>query len=124
MDLTPEMIGSVVNGTKNVTSYSYEIAVKGTVVDGIAGMIAMLFGIIMAVITAKYCWKWYKNYQPDRSGMGREGAAIWSIIAVIFMGLSSAFVFDILFHQYLMCIMAPEYVVIDKVLSGTISILS
>jgi len=124
MDLTPEMIGSVVIGTKNVTSYSYEIAVKGTVVDGIAGMIAMLFGIIMAVITAKYCWKWYKNYRPDISGTGKEGAAIWSIIAVVLMGLSSAFVFDILFHQYLMCIMAPEYMVIGKVLSGTISILS
>ena len=124
MDLTPEMIGSVVNGTKNVTSYSYEIAVKGTVVDGIAGMIAMLFGIIMAVIVAKYCWKWYKNYQPDGSGPGKEGAAIWSIIAVVFMGLSSAYVFDMLFHQYLICIMAPEYVVIGKVISGTISILS
>lgn len=48
--LTPEieMVVNVLNGTKNVTAYSYEVAIKGTMADGVAGLISLLFGTVVA----------------------------------------------------------------------------
>ena len=122
--ITPAMVSSIINGTQNVTAYSYEVAVKGTVADGAAGMVSMLFGAAVAAITAYYCWNWCKNTDPVRRDISKEAGYIWSFILVAIMFVLSFLLFDGMFHNYLMCIFAPEYVVISKVLAGTMNILS
>lgn len=122
--ITPAMVSSIINGTQNVTAYSYEVAVKGTVADGAAGMVSMLFGAAVAAITAYYCWNWCKNTDPVKREISKESGYLWSFVLIVAMFAISTMVFDWMFHGYLMCIFAPEYVVISKVLAGTMNILS
>ena len=110
---TEEMnvLHGLINTAGNVSTYSYEVAVKGTVIEGAASLLISIIAIVATVIIAKKMFGWAKEQHDD----GAYAIVGFGIIVTLIVAYGISF---LLLHGPIMSIGAPEYVVIDKILSA------
>lgn len=112
------LLHGLVNGIQNTTTYGYEVAVKGTVVDGIACLVCGLITIIVGIYVAKKCCKWAKE-EEERTCDGF--AYFMAFLAVVVVLVVVGAVCSITIHDPFMKIFAPEYTVIKQILEAAAS---
>jgi hypothetical protein len=112
-----EMLNHMLQGAQNVSVYSYEVAVKGTVIDGAATLLCTAIALIITIISGVFLLKAIK----------REGEKDIDSFAPLFViGIIALFVTYIIvhaaiwigFHDALMNVYAPEYMVIKHILDA------
>lgn len=105
------ILNGLIESTHNVSTYSYEIAVKGTVVSGIASVVCSLIALIITFVAARKLWTWAKNE--------RDGEAVGIAVFVSFGVLvGSIITMYLMFYDPFMSIFAPEYTVIKMILQA------
>ena len=103
-----------INSAHNVSSYGYEVAVKGTIVDGLSILAISIFSLIITIYTIKKI----SNWSLVQHEFTKEGAICWDILFSLCVYLISYGIFYEVFHDALMYIFAPEYVVVTKIMAG------
>ena len=118
MVLSPEevtLLHGMVQTATNVTTYGYEVAVKGTVVDGIACLVCGIITILACIYVAKKSCKWAKE-EEERT---RDGFAYFmAFLAVVVVLIVVGAMCSIAIHDPFMKIFAPEYVVVNQILAA------
>ena len=105
------VLHGLINAAGNVSTYSYEVAVKGTVVEGLASLSISILTVIITVIIGKYMMTWAKNQHDD----GAYAFAGFGVLITLVLTYGGLF---LLLHGPIMSIGAPEYFVINKILSA------
>jgi len=103
-----------INSAHNVSSYGYEVAVKGTMIDGISVIVVSLLSLFITIYAAKKVNQWI-SVQHEFS---KEGAICWSLVFLLVTYVLSYLIVYLIFHDALMYIFAPEYVVVTKIMAG------
>lgn len=102
----------------NVTTYGYEIAVKGTVITGIANLISIIITIIATYVIGCRFINWANNeYKIHDDGFVYVIAVLGIVVCLLIFGLISSCIQD-----SIISIFAPEYVVIKQILATTANI--
>lgn len=117
MVLSPEevtLLHGMVQTATNVTTYGYEVAIKCTVVNGIASLISLIVVLIASAIVGSKMVNWARN--AVKSG---ENETIW--ILVFFAMLVIFLIFAVIagfLQDSIIAIFAPEYVVVKQILAS------
>jgi len=109
-----DIFKGMVANAQNVSMYSYEVAVKGTVIDGIATLICGLISVIITVYCGYRFLKWAKRQN--------DGSEFLAIIGIIVVLMVSIFVTYIVIHDPFMQIFAPEYSVIKQLMKAAVNV--
>jgi len=112
-----ELLNGLLNGAQNASLYSYEVAVRGTAMDGAASLACNALSLVITLIAVKYLWQWlWKEGENDGD---------FAIIAIFIGIIGSFFAYAIIasivwstLHDPMLAILAPEYVVINKILAA------
>lgn len=103
-----------INSAHNVSSYGYEVAVKGTMIDGISIVIVAMLSLLVTIYTIKKINQWIKVQHE----FSKEGAICWGILFSLVVYLLCNGIFYLILHDAFMYIFAPEYVVLTKIMAG------
>ena len=117
MVLSPEevtLLHGMVQTATNVTTYGYEVAIQGTVVNGIASLISLAVTLIASAVVGSKIVNWARN--AVRSG---EDEFIWvfAFFGILVMLLIFAVIASCL-QDSIIAIFAPEYVVVKQILAS------
>ncbi len=116
------LLHGLVSGIQNTSTYGYEVAVKGTVIDGIATLVCGLTVIISTIYIGKKLLKWAKEADDKRptydKGFPYAMAAVGIIVTVLVLAISASYVI----HDPFMQIFAPEYVVVKQILAAAANV--
>jgi hypothetical protein len=109
-----DIFKGMVTTAQNVSMYSYEVAVKGMVVDGIATLICGLLSVIITIYCGYRFMKW-----SEKEGDGSVTCAVIGIIVVLVV---SMIVTSVVIHDPFMKIFAPEYTVIKQLMEAAVNV--
>ncbi len=121
MTLGPEelaILHSISQTVTNTTSYGYEIAIKGTVIDGIANIVCGLILMIVGVYSAKKMLMWAKREEDASDSL----SYVIAFIGIVVIFIASSLILTTWLHDPLMQIFAPEYVVVKEILKAAASV--
>ena len=119
-DAELKILADGINSAHNVSSYGYEVAVKGTMIEGISIIVISLLSLFITIYTAKKVNQWI-SVQHELS---KEGAICWSLAFLLGIYVISYVIFYLVFHDALTYIFAPEYVVVTKIMAGATSVIT
>jgi hypothetical protein len=114
MTLTSEemsVLHGLINAAGNVSTYGYEVAVKGTVIEGAASLLISIIAVVATILVARKLLGWARSE-------GDHEAYLWSGAGIILTLILAYIATYLLLYNPIMSIGAPEYVVIDKILSA------
>lgn len=115
MVLTSEELGianGIMHSIQNTSTYGYEVAVKGTVVDGIASLICGIIVLAIGIYATKKMYAWAKEKDSESDGFSYV-VAFFGVIATLIV---ASLTISCIIHDPFMKIFAPEYTVIKQVL--------
>ena len=115
-----QILKSIVTSAHNASNYGYEVAVKGTIVDGASTILVSILALLITI----YAIKIYRNWIPKQKELSTEAAYIWGVMYALVIYLASNFIFSMIFHDALMYIFAPEYVVVTKIMAGAAAVVT
>ena len=120
MVLSPEelnVLHGMMSAAGNVTSYGYDVAVRGTVISGISDLICSGIALIVAVA---FLYR-FVNWVRTSEGVDGEDKAVayvmGVVLAFVIFGVVAIMV-DCTIGSALMKIYAPEYIVINKIMEA------
>lgn len=113
MTLSPEeltILHSIAQTVTNTTTYGYDIAVEGTIYNGVANLIGLSFVLAATYISAVKLNNWNKS----------NGMQLDIIIGgvIIFLLFCAYVLIAIILEDSIIAICAPEYVVVKGILSS------
>ena len=117
MVLSPEevtLLHGMVQTATNVTTYGYEVAIKGTMVNGIASLISLILVLISTTIVGSRMVNWARKVVSEG-----EDESIY--IGIFFGILIVLVIFSVVaasLQDSLIAIFAPEYVVVKQILAA------
>jgi hypothetical protein len=115
------LLHGLINGIQNTTTYGYEVAVKGTIVDGIATFVTGLITIIATIYVAKKMYTWAEIADKERPTYDKGFPYALAVVGVIAALLVFAIASGSVIYDPFMKIFAPEYIVIKQVLAAAAS---
>lgn len=114
-----EIVKSVIYGMQNVSTYGYAVVVKGTVVSGAVSLLCALLPIIVTIYLANQLYKWavIENSKTYDKGVPYVIAAIVTVmIFVILYAIVAVVIYDPCMNM-----LAPEYVVVNKITEAALN---
>jgi hypothetical protein len=121
MVMSPEeltILHSIAQTVTNTTSYGYEIAIKGTVIDGIANIVCGLILIAVGLYSAKKIVIWAKREEDNSDGI----SYVLAFLGIVVIFAITSLILTTWIHDPLMQIFAPEYVVVKEILKAAASV--
>lgn len=111
------LLHGMVQAATNVTTYGYEVAVKGTVVNGIASLISMIITVIATYAVGRRFVNWANSeYKEHDEAFSYVIAAMGTICCLLVFAFIASCIQD-----SIISIFAPEYVVIKQILATAAS---
>jgi hypothetical protein len=111
------ILQSVADGVKNTTGYGYQVAVHGTVVEGIVGLVCTVIALIVTIYGASKAFKWARSIKPQEYDDLRPGAYACTAMFTIILFIVTSVAAWIGLHDPLMNMLAPEYQVVNHIIS-------
>ena len=105
------ILNGLIESTHNVSTYSYEVAVKGTVISGVATLVCVVIATIITWYFAAKMLKWARKDSDDE-------AMFWALVSIIVCFVLTTIAINLVCYDPFMSIFAPEYVVIKMILQA------
>lgn len=117
-----ELVNGIVRGAQNVSTYGYEVMIKGTIVDGIASLICGIFTTIFTLLIAKKLYIWAKKDEESRPSYDKGFSYALAAVGVIVTLIALAMISSSVIYDPFMKIFAPEYIVVNKILEAAANV--
>ena len=105
------ILNGLIESTHNVSTYSYEIAVKGTMISGVATLVCVVIASIITWYFAVKMLNWARNEHDDE-------AKFWALVSIVVCFVVANIAINLVCYDPFMSIFAPEYVVIKMILQA------
>lgn len=115
-----DVLRGIASGMQNASTYGYELAVKGTVIDGVASLICGIITVISVIYIGKKLLAWAKteNKSSYNDGFSYVLAGFGIVISLIVISL----VVNSVAYEPFMKIFAPEYTVVKQILAAAANV--
>lgn len=117
MVLSPEevtLLHGMVQTATNVTTYGYEVAIKGTMVNGIASLISLVLVLISTTIVGSRMINWARKEVSE--GEDETIMYVFAFFAIFTVLLLFSLIAGVI-QDSIISIFAPEYVVVKQILA-------